>query len=172
MNPLVDLAKQAVEKFVRERKIISPGIGISKNFSQKKSGVFVSIHKGKELRGCIGTYLPTKKNLESEIISNAIEAAQDPRFFPIEKKELADLSYEVYILEEPALIENLEDLNPKKYGIIVKSANYPEKSGLLLPGLEGIGTKEEQIAVACQKAGIDIRKEKISIYKFGAEKYS
>lgn len=172
MNPLVNLAKQAVEKFVRERKIISPDIEISQNFSNKRAGVFVSIHKNKDLRGCIGTYLPTKKNLASEIISNAIEAAQDPRFLPIEENELTYLSYEVYILEKPIPVKNLYELNPKKYGIIVKSVNHPEKSGLLLPDLEGIETKEQQIAIACQKAGIDIRKEKISIYRFSAEKYS
>lgn len=172
MNPLVCLAKAAVEKFVREKKIISPDIKLPQNFSEKRAGVFVSIHKGKELRGCVGTYLPTKENLESEIISNSIEAAKDPRFPPLEEKELANLSYEVYILEKPILVKSLGDLNPKKYGIIVKSTDFPEKSGLLLPNLEGIETKEEQIAIACQKAGIDIRKEKIAIYRFSAKKYS
>ncbi len=172
MNPFVILAKEAVENFIKERNIISPDANLSQNFFEKKSGVFVSIRKNKDLRGCIGTYLPTKENLASEIISNAIEAAQDPRFPPVEEKELPHLSYEVYILEKPIIIKNLGDLNPKEYGIVVKSLDYPEKSGLLLPDLEGIETKEEQIAIACQKANIDIRKEKIAIYRFGAEKYS
>ncbi len=172
MNPFVILAKEAVENFVKNKRIIKPPKNYIKNLGTKKAGVFVSIFKNKELRGCVGTYLPTKENLASEIISNAIEAAQDPRFPPVEEKELPYLSYEVYILEKPMIIKNLGDLNPKKYGIIVKSLGYPEKSGLLLPDLEGIETKEEQIAIACQKADIDIRKEKIAIYGFGAEKYS
>jgi AMMECR1 domain-containing protein len=45
------------------------------------------------------------------------------------------------------------------------------KSGLLLPDLEGINTIEEQIFIACQKAGINPKKEKISIFKFTAKKY-
>lgn len=172
MMSFVELAKKAVENFVKEGKIIFPEKSLPQFFFEKRAGIFVSIHKNKELRGCIGTYLPTKRNLAEEIISNAIAAARDPRFPAVEEKELPYLSYEVYVLKKPVLIKNLDELNPKKYGIIVKSIYFPEKRGLLLPALEGIETKEDQIAIACQKAGIDIRKEKIAIYRFGAEKYS
>jgi AMMECR1 domain-containing protein len=48
----------------------------------------------------------------------------------------------------------------------------PYKSGLLLPDLEGVDTIEKQIFIACQKGGIDPRKERIIIYKFTVEKYS
>jgi len=170
MNPYLKLAKTALETFIKEGKIITPPKNLPKNFFQEKSGAFVSIHKGKQLRGCIGTYLPTKDNLAEEIIFNAISASQDPRFLPIQEEELSDLSYEVYVLEEPKLVKNLNELNPKKFGILIKSLSS-FRSGLLLPGLKGINSPEQQIFFACQKAGIDPQKEKILIYKFSAKKY-
>jgi AMMECR1 domain-containing protein len=78
------------------------------------------------------------------------------------------LSYTVYILNEPEPVKDIKELNPKKYGIIVKSGM---KSGLLLPNLEGVTTAEEQIAIACQKAGISPEEEKIAVFRFTAEKH-
>jgi len=186
MNSLVLFVKQAVENYVREGKVISPPADLPEEFLKRRAGTFVTIEKAGQLRGCIGTYLPTKENIAEEIIFNAIAAAtEDYRFGPIQKEELPHLSYTVYILSEPELIKDIKELNPKKFGIIVKTipisrANGTDvvfnghsvpKSGLLLPDLEGIDTVEKQISIACQKAGIDPTKEKILIYKFSAEKY-
>jgi len=186
MNKLTDLAKLATEKYIREGKTIRPPEDFPPEYLKNKAGVFVTIEKSGELRGCIGTYLPTKKNIAEEIIDNAILAStEDYRFGPIKESELADLSYIVYILSEPTPIEDIKELNPKKFGIIVKSQGFSAgsdaifnvapkayiKSGLLLPDLDGVNTTEEQILIACQKAGINPKKEKISIFKFTAEKY-
>lgn len=181
MNQYVLLAKSAAEHYIREGKIISLPIDLPKEFLNKKSGVFVTIEKNENLqsaprdepqrilRGCIGTYLPIKENIAQEIIHNAIAAAvEDYRFEPIQPKELPFLSYTVYILSEPELVKDIKELNPKKYGIIIKSAS---KSGLLLPDLQGIDTAEQQISIACQKANINFEQEKIIIYKFTTEKY-
>jgi len=165
MSPYVLLAKSAVESYVRDKKIIKP----AKNFPAKKSGVFVTIENRGKLRGCIGTYLPTRESITQEIIHNAIAAAtEDYRFGPIQKEELPELFYTVYILSEPELVKNIAELDPKKYGIIVKTG---AKSGLLLPNLERIDTIEQQISLACQKARINPENETIIIYKFTAEKY-
>jgi AmmeMemoRadiSam system protein A len=186
MNFYILLAKKAVEEFVKGGKIIEPPKDLPEEFLKKKAGTFVTIKKNGKLRGCIGTYLPTKENIAKEIISNAISAAtEDYRFGPLQKEELAELSYTVYILSEPELVKDIKELDPKKYGIIVKTipitssqetevvfnGHFSSKSGLLLPDLEGIETVEEQITIACQKAGIDPLKEKIIIYKFRVEKY-
>ena len=127
-----------------------------------------------------------RKNIAEEIIHDAIAAAiEDYRFGSIQEKELSSLSYTVYILSEPELVKNLKELNPKKYGIIVKTmpithpdgtdvvfnGHLPYKSGLLLPDLEGVDTIEKQISIACQKGGIDPSREKILIYKFTVKKY-
>ena len=184
MHSLVLLAKKAVEIFIQEGKIISVPEDFPEEFSEKKMGAFVTIEKKGNLRGCIGTYLPTQENIAKEIIQNAIAAAtEDYRFGPIQKEELSYLSYKVYILKEPELVKNVNELDPKKYGIIVKTVTLSEagdvisnghfvpKSGLLLPGLKGIDTIENQILIACQKGGINPIKEKILIYKFTVEKY-
>ncbi len=168
MNPYVLLAKEAVENYIKEKRVISPTGNLSPEF-KKRAGVFVTIMKGKELKGCIGTYLPTQNNITEEIIQNAIAAAtEDYRFDPIQKQELDSLSYSVYILKTPVVIKDKNELNPRKFGIIVKTA---QKSGLLLPDLEGVDTIDEQISIACQKGGINPRQEKIAIYKFTAQKY-
>jgi len=184
-HPLVSLAKSAVETYIKTGKIISPPSNFKREFLEKKSGTFVTIEKAGQLRGCIGTFLPTKENIAKEVIRNAIAAAtEDYRFLPIQREELPHLSYIVYILSTPELVKDLNELDPKKYGIIVKTVpiTYPgtdvvfnghlaPKSGLLLPDLEGIDTIEKQISLACQKAGIDLTKEKILIYKFSVKKY-
>jgi len=169
MNSYITLAKSAVETNIREGKIISPPPDLPKDFLVRKSGVFVTIENNNQLRGCIGTYLATTKNIAEEIIRNAIAAStQDSRFDPITKEELAHLSYTVYILNPPEQIKNVQDLNPKKYGVLVK---FGFKSGLLLPDLEGVDTIEQQLAIACSKAGIYPETDKMAIYRFTVEKH-
>ncbi len=186
MNQYVLLAKNAVENYIKQRRFIEPAKDLPEEFLARKAGVFVTIEKNGELRGCIGTYLPTKENIAQEIIHNAVAAAsKDYRFSPIRADELPELSYTVYVLGKPEPIKSISELNPKKYGILVKSQSFSPgsdvvfepaprihyKSGLLLPGLEGINTAEEQIAAACQKGNINPAFEKIIIYRFAADKY-
>lgn len=171
------LAKKAVETFIKKNEIIFPPDDLPKEFLNQGAGTFVTIEKNGKLRGCIGTYLPTKENIAQEVIQNAIAAAtQDYRFGKINEDELPYLSYTVYILNKPKLIKSIEELDPKKYGVIVKSlpaakGNFIFKTGLLLPGLEDVNTIDEQISIACQKAGINPNKEKFLIYKFTVKKY-
>ncbi|MBI4679698.1 MAG: AMMECR1 domain-containing protein, partial [Nitrospirae bacterium] len=87
MHPTVKLAKNTIDRYIKEGiKITSPlGLPVEMRAS---AGVFVSIKKKGELRGCIGTFSPTTENIASEIIQNAISAAtQDPRFFPVDVSE-------------------------------------------------------------------------------------
>lgn len=187
MHPLVLLAKSAVESYIKERKVISPPQDLSRGFLEKKSGTFVTINKNDQLRGCIGTYLPIKESIAKEVIFNAIAAAsEDYRFGPVQKEELPYLSYTIYILSMPEQVESLEELGPRKYGIIVRTIPIMDadkadvvfdgrllhKSALLLPGLKGIDTTEKQVLIACQKGGIDPSKEKLFIYRFTTEKYA
>jgi AmmeMemoRadiSam system protein A len=186
MHPLTSLAKLAVENYIKEGEIISPPADLSEEFLKRRAGTFVTIEKNGELRGCIGTYLPTKINVAEEIIRNAIAAAtEDYRFGPIREEELPYLSYTVYILSYPEPVKDIKELDPKKFGIIVKTGPFaypdqenvvfdgviPYKTGLLLPDLEGVDTVEQQISIACQKGGIDLQREKIFIYRFTVEKY-
>lgn len=148
----VKLARHTLETYVREGK--TPGLpqDLPEDMITSRAGVFVSIKKQRELRGCIGTFLPTRKNIAEEIQRNAISAGcEDPRFYPVEPDELPELEYSVDILTKPEAIESFDKLDPKKYGIIVRKGY---RSGLLLPDLEGVNTVEEQLSIALKKAGI------------------
>jgi len=167
MHPLVKLAKDTIEQYVRNRKIIGPPDDPAPEMTAK-AGVFVSIKKKGELRGCIGTFQATTENVASEIIQNAISAAtEDPRFPPVHKSELIALEYSVDVLTDPEKVKSKKDLDPKKYGVIVKSGVC---KGLLLPDLEGVDTVDEQINIACMKAGIYLE-EDVELYRFEVKRY-
>jgi AmmeMemoRadiSam system protein A len=169
---LPELAKISVETYVKQEKIIPSSNNLPKEFLKKRAGVFVTIENQGHLRGCIGTYLPTQKNIAQELIQNAIGAAtEDYRFGAILKEELPYLSYTVYILSKPEKVKNIKALNPKKFGIILKTHGLPPKCGLLLPDLEDVDTVEQQIEICCQKGGIDKEKEKFVIFRFEVQKY-
>lgn len=121
-----------------------------------------------ELRGCIGTYLPTQENIAHEIIKNAIDSAtSDPRFPPINRDELSQLVYFVDILSEPEPT-TIEDLDPKRYGLIVTTVDG--RRGLLLPDLPGVETVNQQISICRQKAWIT-EDEPITLYRFTVERH-
>jgi AmmeMemoRadiSam system protein A len=136
---------------------------------RQRAGVFVSIKKRGELRGCIGTFMPTRTNVAGEIVANAISSAtQDPRFMPVEPSELDDLEYSVDILTEPEPVQSTDQLNPRKYGVIVE-CGY--RRGLLLPDLAGVDKVEEQIEICRAKAGISAG-EPIRLYRFRVERFA
>lgn len=166
LHPIVKLAKETVESYIREGKIPQP-----KELTpemEKPAGVFVSIHKQGELRGCIGTFEPTKANVAEEIMTNAISSAtRDPRFPPIAASELGDLEYSVDILTKPEPVKDVSQLNPKEYGLIVESGF---RRGLLLPDLEGVDTVERQIEICRLKAGIPFD-EPVSLYRFEVKRF-
>ena len=167
MHPLVELAKKTVEEYVRNRTVPSPPEELSPEMTAK-AGVFVSIKKKGNLRGCIGTFMPYTDNVANEIIKNAISAAtQDPRFDPVCEDELNDLQYSVDVLSPPEKVSNISDLDPKKYGVIV---THGTRKGLLLPDLEGVDSAEEQLRIAKMKAWIG-PDEKVDIFRFTVSRY-
>jgi hypothetical protein len=135
---------------------------------KERAGVFVSIHKHGELRGCIGTFEPTRANVAEEVMTNALNSAtRDPRFPPVAASELDDLDYSVDVLTQPEPVKDASQLDPKKYGVIVESGF---RRGLLLPDLEGVDSVEEQIAICRLKAGIPPR-EPVKLYRFQVRRF-
>jgi AmmeMemoRadiSam system protein A len=166
MHSLVELAKKTVETFVKEGKVLKPEELTPE--MKEKAGVFVSIHKLGELRGCIGTIEPQRSNLAEEVIANAIASAtRDPRFFAIAPDELKDLDYSVDVLTTPERIKSPDQLDPKRYGAIVEAG---WRKGLLLPDLEGVDTVDEQIDICRQKGGI-APNEPVKLYRFEVKRY-
>ncbi len=139
---------------------------ISKLLNDKK-GVFVSLKINGDLRGCIGTTEPTTNSIAEEIINNSISAAlNDPRFSPLRKEELMDIDISVDLLYPPEKT-TFEELDSKKYGVIVSCGH---RRGLLLPNLEGIDTADKQVAIAMEKGGI-MPNENYSLERFKVERF-
>lgn len=197
MDEYIKLAKEAVETYARKGEVISPPEKLPSQMA-RRAGVFVSLHKKKpsplptqepkkekplphlsifdgleteELRGCIGTFLPTTENIATEIIKNAVHSASaDPRFPPVTEDELSDLIYSVDILSEPKkLAAKRYTLDPKKYGLIVSTPDG--RRGLLLPNIPGIETAEEQFKICCLKAGI-FPEEKVTLEIFTVKRHA
>ena len=100
-DPYVALARESLEVYIRSRTVLPLRKSLPKDLLTRQGGVFVSLKKFGELRGCIGTIAPVQENLAQEIISNAISAGtRDPRFLPVEEKELPYLEYSVDVLKE------------------------------------------------------------------------
>jgi len=173
-HPLVKLARDTVEGYIRRKKVVDvpPEEELTPEMKQR-GGVFVSIKKRGQLRGCIGTIDPCEANVAQEVIRNAISAAtRDPRFPPISPEELEDLDISVDVLTTPEPIESLDQLDPKRYGLIVQSSETAYKRGLLLPDLPGIETAEEQFHhTKVYKAGIVDDDEPIQMYRFEVIRY-
>ncbi len=146
-----EYARRVVESYVRGESPPGPR-DAPDELREKRAGVFVCLKSSGELRGCIGTIEPATPSLAEEILNNAISSAtRDPRFPPVSPSELGSLTYSVDVLEEPEDIPDMSFLDPKTYGVIVRSG---ARSGLLLPDLEGVDTAEEQVRIASMKAGI------------------
>ena len=169
-HPFVQLAIEAIDAYVRDFRFITPPGSLFEEFPdlRRRAGVFVSLKKQGELRGCIGTIEPVRDTLAVEIIENAISAAsKDPRFRPVEEDELAALRVSVDILGAPERVAGPEDLDVRRYGVIVRSGG---KGGLLLPDIQGIASVDEQLSVARKKGGIGDT-EPVELYRFVVERY-
>lgn len=151
-DPYVRLARESLTHYLLHGEYMDhvPAY-VTDEMINTKRGVFVSLKKEGQLRGCIGTIFPVTKSIAQEIIRNAVEAGtQDPRFSPVTEDELEEIDFSVDVLTEAQKAVKKE-LNPQKYGVIVR---WRGKTGLLLPDLEGVDTVEEQLNIALQKAGI------------------
>ena len=166
MHPIAKLAKLTIESYVREGNI--PDDFEESEEMKERRGVFVSLKKHGELRGCIGTFEPSRENVAQEVIHNAIASAtQDPRFPPVSQLELSELEVSVDILSSPEEVKDISKLDPREYGVIVECG---WRRGLLLPNLEGVNTVEEQIDICRRKADI-LPSEPVKLYRFKVRRY-
>ncbi|MDY6339874.1 MAG: AmmeMemoRadiSam system protein A [Saccharofermentans sp.] len=175
-TPYVKLARATIEQFIKTgRKLKFPadlpaGLAeaLPEEAAKERAGAFVSVHKNGMLRGCIGTIGPVQDSIAEEIISNAISAvSRDPRFERVREDELELLEINVDILGKPENIDGPDQLDVKRYGVIVSCG---ARKGLLLPDLEGVDTVEEQIDIARRKGGIspddDYRLQRFEVVRY------
>lgn len=168
-DPLVALARQAIESYVREQTIVRPSLPTGGEM--RRAATFVSLHlPDGSLRGCMGTTEPQKGTVEEEIVANAITAAtSDPRFYAVGPQELAGLDISVDVLGPAEEVSGLEDMDPKRYGMIV--ATMDGRRALLLPDLEGVETTDQQLRITCRKGNIDPDNDEYELYRFQVERH-
>lgn len=160
----VALARRSVETYVRTGKKLKIPEGLPDEMYERGGGAFVSLKEEGRLRGCIGTIAPVRSSLAEEIIENAVSAAsRDPRFPEVKADELGKLVYSVDVLGKAEEISSPEQLDVKRYGVIVTQGT---RRGLLLPDLDGVDTVEQQIYIAKMKAGIDEKATDVKLERF------
>ena len=172
---LVKLARHTIETYLREgRKPRVPKVPAK---LREPRGVFVTLNKGGELRGCIGHPLPEMPLVDAVTDSAISSATRDPRFPPVKAEELPALEVEVSVLSKP---EPVEVKSPREYpkhivigrdGLIVEWSGY---AGLLLPQVpvEWGWNAEEFLSHTCMKAGLmpdHWLREGVRISKFSAQ---
>ena len=169
---LLKLAREVILARLEKREI---SIELDrKGIFSKKVGAFVTLKIDDELRGCIG-YIEAFKPLIETIVDMAEAAAfQDPRFYPLQKKEFSDLVIEISIISELQEVTSIEDIKIGRDGLLIRNKF---KSGLLLPQVpvEWNWDRKEFLQQTCRKAGLDKDDWKLidnKLLKFSAEIFS
>lgn len=171
-HPYPALARLTISEYLVKGQVDSDlpaQISTDPTFWSSPAACFVTLKtKAGELRGCIGTIIPTRPDLGQEIMANAISAAtQDPRFPPLTSSELGQITISVDILSTPESISGPEQLDPSQWGVIVEKQGL---RGLLLPNLEGVDTVAKQLDIAARKAGLP-GPQGASLKRFSVSRY-
>lgn len=168
---LLDLARTALEHYFKTGKMLKADI--KDKTLREKRGAFVTLKTNQKLRGCIGYPLPYKPLYET-IIDAAVQAAtQDYRFLSLTEEELEDTKIEISILSLPEDVNDSNEIEIGKHGIIISKGYH---KGLLLPQVpvEWNWDLETYLRHGCLKAGLDedAWKKGAKIQKFSAAVFS
>ncbi|MBR5336546.1 MAG: AmmeMemoRadiSam system protein B [Lachnospiraceae bacterium] len=170
-NAYVRLAKKAAEYYVfngEEMKLSDYKGTLPEDMTAKRAGVFVTIKTGGKNRACMGTLSATLDSIAEEIIHVTSDACHvDPRYIPIEIEELDSLSYQVDVLGDFEPIKALSKINAAKHGLCI---THGPKTGIVLPGIEGVKDGQGQLEIAMENSGIKPG-EDYNMYRFNVKRY-
>lgn len=166
---LLEIARKTIEAHLNHEG--RPTFQISDTELLAKRGVFVSLHTGEELRGCIG-YITSQNPLHETVAEAVVSAAtKDPRFEPIQAKELPGIEIEISVLTPLERLQKVDDIEIGVHGLYVTQGR---QSGLLLPQVPtSYGwDRAEFLQQTCRKAGLPddaLKKPETEIYLFSAQ---
>ena len=148
---LIRLARQAVQTYVVEKKVIAFKTDDPNLLAER--GAFVTLKKRGELRGCIGFIEPVASLCETVIRTAIYAASEDNRFTPVAPEELSDLEVEISVLTPLKKIDNPRLVQVGKHGLVIAMGR---NRGLLLPQVpvENNWDRETFLDQACLKAGL------------------
>ncbi len=165
---LLELARASIRLFLNGTDPIYPSA--KTNNLKTKCGVFVTLHKNGELRGCIG-FVEGLKPLQDAVVDLSIAAAaNDPRFEPVDLKELPEIDIEISVLTPFVTVSDPWEIEIGRDGLLIKQHHF---QGLLLPQVasQHQWDKETFLTQTCIKAGLPVdawRSDDTTIYRFSA----
>ena len=173
---LVEFARKTIETYLVDRKILDVPDDITPNLKEDR-GVFVTLTREGELRGCIGYPEPIMPLINALIDASISAATKDPRFNPLTPDELDKVRVEVSVLTKPTIIEvenpteYQQKINVGQDGLIIEMGPY---RGLLLPQVatEWKWNATEFLSNTCMKAGLSQEcwlSPDAKIYKFASQ---
>jgi AmmeMemoRadiSam system protein A len=147
---LLRAAREAIESRLERRRPTYPE---ATGKLKKKSGAFVTIYKGGKLRGCIGFVIAVKPLFQTVVEAAEASAFHDPRFPPLDSRELTEISIDISVLSEPRPIRGLDEIQVGTHGLIIRQGH---RSGLLLPQVatEYGWDRDTFLTHTCYKAGL------------------
>ncbi len=174
---LLQLARHTITATLM-KKNTAPTEKIEPSF-QTKSGIFVTLTRHKELRGCIGC-LEARQSIWNGVRAYAIHAAfEDPRFLPVTAQELDQLKIEISILSKPtplhfsSPLDLIQKLNHTKPGVVLSKGH---RSATFLPSVwDELPVAEEFLSHLCLKAGLHLtawKEPDIEIKTYECERFS
>lgn len=168
-SKLKEIAQKTIEAAVKG-KTLPEFKGIPEKLKEPY-GVFVTINKHSNLRGCIGHIIGDQPLYISCQEMARAAALQDPRFNPVTEDELPELEIEISVMTPLERVKDFNQIVIGRDGLLIRKGYH---SGLLLPQVatEYGWTVEEFLAETCHKAGLssDAYKAKdAEVYKFSAE---
>ncbi|MFC1711488.1 AmmeMemoRadiSam system protein B [Patescibacteria group bacterium] len=172
-NKLLEIARQTLNSYLKNK--IIPEVTVTDEILKEKLGAFVTIKKDGSLRGCIGEFEPDKP-LYQVVQDKAVDAAlHDPRFKPVNLKELPDLNLEVSVMSPKKRVSSYKEIKLGEHGVVIRKGL---KGGTYLPqvAVETGWDLESFLKSLCsQKAGLAencYKDPKTEIYTFTAQVFS
>jgi len=168
---LLKIARSAIASTL-ERKVFPPQKFQSEELNHR-SGVFVTLRIGEDLRGCIG-YIEPLFPLARATQDVAVKAAmEDPRFLPVTSIELEKITIEISVLSPLSELRDVEKIEIGKHGLVI-DAEY--RRGLLLPQVatEYNWDSKQFLKQVALKAGLPPdawKQEEIKLFTFTVEKF-
>lgn len=169
---LLAIAREAIEQYVKTGRTLE--LEETDPVLVRPGAAFVTLTKGGALRGCIGS-LTAEEPLAETVRTRAIDAAtHDPRFRPVQPKELPELEIEISVLSPMQRVNSAEEIDISKHGVIVSSGS---RQGVFLPQVaaETGWSRDVLLSRLCQdKAGLeaDAWKKGAALYVFTVQAFS
>jgi uncharacterized protein len=149
---LLQIARESIAEAVNAEKSVAKQ-AVSGNLLVKR-GCFVTITMHGRLRGCIGIF-SSEKPLYATVREMAVAAAtRDPRFYPLDRKELDDIHLEISVLSPLKKIDSIEEIQVGAHGLYIEKNLF---RGVLLPQVasEHGWDRTTFLEQTCLKAGLD-----------------